>query len=237
VDLLLLPELATIDYSRPSFEKLPWLAEPLLGSSFERFSAMARRQNCAVSYGFPRTDGSNTFISQIVIDQSGDYLTHYDKIHLAQFGAAIEQEFFSPGDHLSVFTLGEFRLGLIICYDMRFPELSRLIVDRHDLDVILHPVAFTRDGTFESWPHFVIARAIENQVYFVSLNRAGEGWGGSIFCPPWVDANSKPAVMGEEEAWYIFSLDKQLLSSVRESYQFRGDRLESYSRLPTGRPV
>jgi nitrilase len=98
----------------------------------------------------------------------------------------------------------------------------------------LHPVAFTKDSTFASWHHFIICRAMEHQVYFLSVNRAGEAWGNSILCPPWVDDQTRPTVMGEQEETRLMTIDKQVIDFVREMYPFRQDKLADYSVLGTG---
>jgi predicted amidohydrolase len=231
VDLILLPELSTIEYSVSSFARLPVLAEPLDGETFQAMSALARRVGAAISFGFPRVENGAYFISQQVVGPTGEYVTHYDKVHLAQFGASIERDYFSRGQKLGIFDLGEFRFGIVICYDFRFSPLLKLLVERHGVNVILHPVAFTRDGTYDSWHHFVVTRALENQVYFLSLNRAGQEWGGSFFCPPWIDNELKPVLLGCEENTYIFTLDKSLIRTIRQTYPFRQDRLSDYSQL------
>lgn len=233
INLIVLPELSTIEYATASFEQLSVLAEPLQGETFAEMAALAKRVGCAVSYGFPRLENGQYFISQAVVGTSGQCLTYYDKLHLAKFGASEERDHFSRGRKLGIFELDGFRFGIIICYDFRFSDLIKLLVDEHQVDVILHPVAFTRDGTFESWHHFVVCRALENQVYFLSLNRAGRAWGNSIFCPPWVDAHTKPIILGEKEEACVITIDKSVIRSIRGTYPFRQDRLANYAALAT----
>lgn len=234
IDLILLPELATVEYSVESFENLAKLAEPLEGETLAMMASLAKRTGCAVSYGFPRMRNGRYHISQVVIAPSGQRLADYDKLHLAQFGASMEQNYFSPGDKLAVFEWGGLRLGIIICYDFRFSELIKRLVETYQVDAILHPVAFTKDETYASWRPFVIARALEHQIYFLSVNRAGRAWGNSILCPPWIDGEVMPLTMGEDEEALLFSLDKQHILSAREIYPFRKDRLADYSILETG---
>lgn len=231
IALILLPELSTIEYSCRSFEKLAELAEPLKGETFEAMSNLAARVGCAVSYGFPQVKDGLYFISQLVVSPTGQILTAYSKLHLAHFGASIEQDYFSRGNKLSVFEFDGFRFGTIICYDFRFSELIRQLVVEHDVDVILHPVAFTKDGTFASWHHFVISRALEHQIYFLSINRAGQAYGNSILCPPWIDDQARPHILGENEEVCIYTLDKQVIQSVRETYPFRKDMRADYAVL------
>ncbi|MCP5097336.1 MAG: carbon-nitrogen hydrolase family protein [Chloroflexi bacterium] len=231
IDLVVLPELATVEYSVESFEKLSELAEPVEGETFTAVSAFARKTGCTITYGFPLVKNNQYFISQIVVGASGERITDYSKLHLAQFGASMERDYFSRGNKLAIFELKGFRFGIIICYDFRFSELIKRLVTEYQIDVMLHPVAFTKDGTFASWHHFVISRALEHQIYFLSLNRAGEAWGNSILCPPWIDEERHPVMFGEQEELCVFTIDKQVIQSVREQYPFRMDKLADYSIL------
>ncbi len=179
-DVVVLPELSSIEYSRPAFEQLDRLAEPLDGPSFETWAAVSREFGTHVAYSFPRRDEEDRF--RITLAVAGPYGTltgHYDKIHLAQFGASMEKEFFAPGQGVLAFKVNGFRLAPIICADIRFPELSRALTVEHGADIILHAGAYFRDPTFYSWHHFAVTRALENQIYFVSLNRAGRDYGSS----------------------------------------------------------
>lgn len=230
-DLIVLPELSSIEYSTDAFNNLKELAEPLDGETFCKISKLAKDLNCAITYGFPRVEMGNYFISHLVIDKEGKYLTHYDKVHIAQFGASEEKPFFERGNKLGVFSIGGISIGIIICYDFRFPEYIRHLTRNYDLDLILHPSAFTRDNSFESWHHFVITRALENQVFFLSINRAGKDWGHSIFCPPWIDGNENAVVFGEDEEFKVFDISKKRINESRETYPFYADKLKHYEYL------
>jgi nitrilase len=230
-DLVVLPELSSISYSRDSFDTLESLSEPLDGASFTVFSELARAHRCAVTYGIARRSGEKYFISQVVIDSSGEYVGHYDKLHTAQFGASMEKEFFHRGDHLLVFEVGGIRVAPVICYDFRFPELTRHLCLEHGVDLLLHPVAFYEDGSFPSWHHVAICRAIENQAYFLSLNRAGPRFGASIFCPPWVDQTVQPTVFTRQQTLQGFDVSTRTIKDVRRAYAFRSDRLSDYAGL------
>jgi predicted amidohydrolase len=231
VDLIVLPELSTIEYSRKSFERLPVLAEDLKGPSYEVFSTLATRVGSYIAYGIPRCEGGRYYVSQVVVNPEGEYVTHYDKLHIAQFGASCEKEFFTPGNKLGIFTIGNFHVGIIICYDFRFPRLTATMAEKSNLDLIIHPVAFTQDSTLKSWHPFVICRALENQIYFLSQNRAGTAWGSTIFCPPWIDDESKPYIFGFREEIRVFHVDPGTLASVRERYPLAKDKISDYAKL------
>lgn len=232
-DLVVLPELASIDYSRAVFDRLDDLAEPLDGVSFRAWSGVARDLGVHVAYGFARRSEDKYFISVAVVNPQGELLGHYDKLHLAQYGASMEKDYFTCGNHVFLFEIKGFRLAPIICYDIRIPELSRtLVVDRGAV-VILHCGAYYRDCSFRSWHDFALTRAIENQCYLLSLNRAGAHYGNSIFCRPWHDETIPPLIFPQqEEAFRLVELTHQELDQVRTSFSFLRDRLDSYD-LPS----
>lgn len=232
VDLILLPELATMEYSTLNFQQIDTFAEPLHGESYKLFAELCKKHSTAICYGLPRQEDGDTYISQVVIGRNGEYLTHYDKIHTAEYGDSSELKYFKRGEHLSVFELDGLKAGIIICYDMRFPELSRRLSREFEVDMILHPVAFAQDCSFHSWKQFVVSRALENQVYFISLNRGGDHFGHSIICPPWIDDSIQPTVLGEAEAFHVIEIDPQHTAQIRQDIPFRKDALECYQVLP-----
>ncbi|MDH5353989.1 MAG: carbon-nitrogen hydrolase family protein [Gammaproteobacteria bacterium] len=234
-DLVVLPELSTIEYSRPSFDQLGFLAETLDGQSVELMREMAVKFSVAVVFGMPRKVGDHFVISQIVLDQSGELLGCYDKLHICQYGASMEKEYFQRGNALTIFEVAGFRFAPIICYDIRIPELSRTLALDHDVDCILHCGAYFRDESFFSWHAFATTRALENQLYLLSLNRAGKDYGDSIFCPPWID-ESHPATgfSSHDEDFHYLTLDHRVVINVRDQYTFLKDRLAEYSNDEPG---
>ena len=112
VDLVVLPELASLDYSRRCFAALDLLSEPLHGSSTLRILGdVSRTHKIPILAGMARRDESGkNYISQVLIDANGQAERHYDKLHIAQFGDSMEKEFFTRGDRIMVFSLGGFTL-------------------------------------------------------------------------------------------------------------------------------
>ena len=229
VDLVVLPELSSIDYSRETFSHLSMLAEKLDGPSFQIWRSVAAEHGVYVSYGFARAGEEGPFICTAVVGPNGKLVGYYDKLHLAQYGASIEKEYFVRGSHLFVFEIKGFRLAPIICYDIRIPELSRTLVIDEGVNVILHCGAYFRDESFHTWHTFATARALENQVFFLSLNRAGINYGRSLFCLPWQDERTLPTVFADTaEDFRIITLERSALDKARHDYSFLKDRLDSY---------
>ena len=203
------------------------------GPSFETFAEIARSTGTYTFFGMPRRDDDGTFrISQVVIDANGKLVGHYDKMHIAQFGESLEKPYFKPGRHLFVFDVAGVRTAPIICYDHRFPELTRTLALKHGVDLLLHPVAYYRDSTFASWHQFAVTRAIENQVHLLSLNQAGGNYGASIFVPPWIEDWKQPLVFGDEESYRLLEVDSTYTAKVRETYPYRKDQVDDYANLP-----
>ncbi len=235
-DLVVLPELSSVYYGRETWERLDEFAEPLDGPSFSCLSDVSRRFGSPIVYGMPRRGDHDYHIAQVVIGSGGELVGYYDKLHMAQFGASEEKSYFRAGDHLLVFEHNGLTIAPIICYDIRVPELMRLLTLSHGVDLVLHCGAYARDESFASWHPFVVSRAMENQIYLLSLNRAGDDYGSSLFCPPWVSEET-PAIEFPEhdEALRYLEVDTRRISQVRERYSFLGDRFSDYGALDVQR--
>ena len=233
IDLVVLPELASLHYSETCFQHLAEVAEDLDDSpTLRRLAEVAQKHSTSILAGLARRDSAGAhYISQVLIEPDGQYKRWYDKLHIAQFGDSMEKLFFRRGDHVLVFEIGGFTFGVIICYDMRIPELSRDLVRRHAVDVLLHPTAFCRDETFFSWHAFAKTRALENQVYFASVNRAGDDFGASVLMQPWVDEDTPPVVLPSEETFARWRLTRDAITDARAAYPFLKDLREDYSTL------
>lgn len=235
-DLVVLPELSSIDYSPASFDNLEILAESLDGPSFQRFGPLAREFGAMIVYGIPRRGEDAYYITQVAVDGSGEPVGHFDKLHLAQYGASMEKDYFKRGNHIFVFQHNGITISPIICYDIRNPDLTRTLVIEHGVQLVLHCSAHARDESFYSWHHFSVCRAIENQIYFLSLNRAGNDYGNSIFCTPWVDQDSPGLLFPTSaEKFATIEIETDLIEIIRKKYPLLEDRIGDYSALALNR--
>lgn len=230
-DLVVLPELSSIDYSRRAFDRLAIIAETVGGPSTQIWQTIATRHKTTVVFGVPRKTETGYVISQVVVGPDGEIVGYYDKIHVAQYGASMEKEYFQRADRLLVFEVNGVRIAPIICYDIRVPELTRALCVKHRVDLVLHCGAYAQDLSYDSWHQFVVTRALENQVFVLSLNRAGDDFGSSVFCPPWVDRNTPVTAFGSEEEFRHLSIDLAAIDAARWSYPFLVDRLDDYDGL------
>ena len=230
VDLVVLPELVTIPYSKETFESLPLFAETLSGASTEAFIELSQKVNSSILFGMPYESDSRFFISQILVDPREGVVEIYSKMHLCHYGASCEKDFFEQGNKLITFDLCGWKVAPLICYDIRFPEMARSLVLEHGVDFLIHAAAYYRDESFATWPHFAVTRAMENQIFLLSLNRAGPDYGGSIFCPPWID-DDHPVVCFDQlsEEFQVLELNSDAITQARERYTFLVDRHLKYS--------
>lgn len=230
-DILLLPELSSLDYANKTFENLADVAEEDDGNTWKTWSNIAQSHHCWVIYGYARRCSNGYSIASGIVNPAGELKGVYEKLHLAQFGASEEKNYFNiAGKRLMVFECNGFRLAPIICYDIRFAELARTLALQHKVDCILHTGAYARDPSFDSWHAFVKTRAMENQIYMASLNRAGENFGHSVFMPPWVDENNPPVFFAEHnEQFKMLRLNKTTINKAREEFHFLDDCLPSYA--------
>jgi len=232
--IYLLPELSSSGYGGETFKNLEEVAEPANGLSFKCFSLIAKKYRCYISYGFPHKSNGKYFISQGVVSPEGKLLGVYDKLHICQFGYCVEKQYFSspvgPGEpaKLVVFKVGNFNVGLAICYDVRFPELWRKYALEHQVHLMLHPGGWPRDLGFFTWHTFVTTRAVENQIYVMSNNRASEENGATFFCPPLINQTSKPKELGTEEGLLVGHVSMNFIKQTRSEINYRHDRLSKY---------
>lgn len=129
-----------------------------------------------------------------VISENGSIISTYDKIHL--FKAIVnnviynEENFFIQGNKASIATLPFFNVGLTICYDLRFPNLFRLLA-LNGANIIVVPAAFTKATGESHWESLLRARAIETGCFIMASNQCGksddgkETYGHSMIINPW----------------------------------------------------
>ena len=176
-DLVCFPEMNITGYS--TREKIKDSAESVPGTISQSVSALASEFKLAVLAGLLEKDARDRlFASHLVVTPQGVAGT-YRKIHIAP----PETDVFTAGDTIALFNIKGVKLGIQLCYDVHFPELStRMATD--GADVIFMPHASPR-GTpaekFNSWMRHLPARAFDNGVYVVACNQTGNNQGGLNF--------------------------------------------------------
>jgi deaminated glutathione amidase len=204
------------------------LAEPLSDPSrpIQRaLSDMAREAaTFLVAGGFPEAsdDIARPFNTALVFGPDGMLVGSYRKMHLfdvtLQDGTTLaESSSTTPGQTLLTFDVGRFRLGVSICYDLRFPELYRGLVSR-GANVLLVPAAFTLHTGKDHWHTLLRARAIESQAYVIAAAQWGKHprgratYGHSLVVDPW---GSVIAEASDRVGVVSANLDLEYLGQVR----------------------
>jgi omega-amidase len=220
-DLVVLPELCTVGYGDDVFKRLPATADALDGETIRRFRRAARSRGVHAAIGFAERDGERVYNSVAIVDDLGMLVDVYRKVHLPQFEGSWEKTYFAAGDRSVSFAVNGLRVGVLVCFDIRFPDVCRKLAFDDDVDLLIHPTGFFRDETFASWHPFVVTRAIENQAYLLSVNRAGAECGHSILAPPLLDWPSAISTLGAEPGALACEVDQGVLARVRAKYQYR----------------
>jgi predicted amidohydrolase len=179
-ELIVLPESITTGFSPgiPKSEFLPMI-EPLDGSEALSFTQkLCQQVNSDILLPLYEREGEHIYNSAAYIDRHGKLLGVYRKTHLFPTEDAENGGWSTPGDQIVTVDTAFGRVGLIICYDGDFPELSRILALR-GAKMILRPSALLR--SFEIWDLTNRARAYDNHVHVVGVNASGYDGGGVVY--------------------------------------------------------
>lgn len=185
-DMVVLPELFSTGYQLDVVgPRIVELAEPVDGPTVLALRKAARAASCYVVAGLALTHDLTGVVynSSVCIDREGRVLGTYDKQHLW----ALERFYFRSGGECSVFDTDFGRVGIMICYDMGFPEVARMLA-LQGADLVICPSAWCAED-MDVWNVNVPARALENTVFLAAVNRFGseEGLvmpGHTMVCNP-----------------------------------------------------
>lgn len=159
-----------------------------------------------------------------VFGRDGERLAKYRKVHLFNLLAPdgrrlyCEEDGFVPGNEPVAVDIEGVRVGLAICYDIRFPELFARLAAEKPLDVLVVPAAFTLKTGMDHWELLLKARAVEQQCYVMAANQAGmhapekESYGHSMILDPW---GYKLADTGAVEGFALARFRPQRIEDVR----------------------
>jgi len=215
-------------------------AEPLDGPSLAAARAWARELGVHVLAGsVAEATGERAFNTSVLIGPDGEDLAVYRKVHLFDVEAGgvtyRESAHEQPGAELATAPAGELVVGLSVCYDLRFPELYRILALR-GADLLTVPSAFTTATGRDHWEVLLRARAIEDQAFVLAPNQVGtapphfDSWGHSAIVDPW---GRLLAVAGPGECFVAADLDLAERERVRESLPSLAHRRPAAYEWPT----
>jgi predicted amidohydrolase len=180
---------------------------------------------------------SNTSVH---VGPDGEVKAVYRKIHMfdVEVGGRVYRESDSeePGEEIVISDLGGVPLGMTVCYDLRFPELYRILAIK-GARVISIPSAFTRVTGEAHWELLIRARAIENQAFVVAADQIGvhpedkESFGGSLIVDAWGEVLVRAP---DEETFIAADLDFERQDEVREKLPSLANRVPGAYRWPEG---
>lgn len=233
-DLVALPEIFTVGYF--AFDSYSRHAEPLDGETVRQLQEVAVEQDVGIlagsivedleastEAGFETPADEGYANTSVFIDNEGRSRGVYRKQHLFGYGSA-EQELLVPGESVATVEFGGFTVGMTTCYDLRFPELYRELVDR-GATLVLVPSAWPYPRV-EHWKLLPQARAVENLCYVATINGTGSFedstlLGRSTVYDPW---GTTVAAVGEEPGIVTARIDPEEVDRRREEFPALRDR-------------
>jgi predicted amidohydrolase len=221
-------------------------AEPLDGPTIGAASSWARELGVHLLAGSfaERVEGEErAFNTSVLIDPLGEIAATYRKIHMfdVEVGGVTyrESEHEQPGEEIVLAAAGRVELGMSVCYDLRFPELYRILAVR-GAELVTVPSAFTLATGRDHWEVLLRARAIENQVFVLAPNQFGEtpphysSYGRSAIVDPWGVVLARAP---DAECVVLADLDLAAQERVRRSLPSLANRRPQAYRWPQEVPA
>ena len=239
-DLVVLPEKFNVLGTHEHYEAG---AETLEGPTIAWARATARELGIDLVAGsiVERREGHERLGNTSVhVGPDGELRGVYRKIHM--FDVTVEGKEYresasqEPGDEIVTSEAEGARLGLTVCYDLRFPELYRILAIR-GARILIVPAAFTKHTGQAHWDTLLRARAIENQAFVIAADQIGvhppdnESFGGSQILDPWGDVLARAE---DQETFVAADLDLARQDEVRETLPSLANRVPSAYRWPQG---
>ncbi len=168
-DIILFPEMSFTGFSMNT------VVTKESGSTVELMKNVALKNNITIGFGWVKDCGDKCENHYTIVDKDGDVLSDYAKIH--PFSYSGEDNYFCGGDSIVTFEMGGISFCTFICYDLRFPELFRVVADK--VHAIIIPANWPAKRS-EHWKTLLRARAIENQLYIFAINCVGD-MGGQYY--------------------------------------------------------
>lgn len=221
VDIVCLPEMFNCPYDTSQF---PQYAEKEQGESWQMLSGLAGEFRVYLVGGsIPETGDGRYYNTCYIFDRQGKQIGKHRKMHLFDIDIEggqrfMESDILSAGNQVTVFDTEFGKMGAMICYDIRFPELMRLMVDRGARHIFI-PAAFNMTTGPAHWEILFRTRALDNQVFLYGTSSAQNpkagylSYGNSILTSPWGDVVDQ---LEFDEGIMINTINEKRLYEVRE---------------------
>ncbi len=237
-ELVILPEMFNCPYDNKYFPE--YAEEYPNGETIKWMSSIAKKKNIYLVGGsIPERDrDKKIYNTSFIFNKEGAIIGKHRKMHLFDIDIAEkitfkESDVLTAGEELTVFDTSYGKIGLAICYDIRFPELIRLMV-KEGCKIIIIPAAFNLTTGPAHWELLFRSRALDNQVYMIGTAPARNehasylSYGNSIITDPWGNVLSR---LDEKEDIIVKELDFQILENVRRELPLLKHRREDIYKL------
>ncbi len=216
VDLVLLPEMFNTGFSM----KVAELGEEMGGETVAWMIDWAQKLDCMIGGSLIVQEGNGYFNRFVVAGKKG-VEAFYDKRHL--FRMAHENDHFKQGEERTILNIKGWNILLQVCYDLRFPVFSRnkVVDNKRAYDAVFYVANWPKKRSF-IWKNLIQARAIENQVFSVGVNRVGQDGKGidysghTMVVDPW--GNVAELFEPGREMMKVVKLEKQILEDITNSF-------------------
>lgn len=236
-DFVILPEMFCCPYQPENF---PIYAEKEGGPVWQQLSGYAKQYGIYLIGGsMPEKDAEgNVYNTSYIFDREGKQIGKHRKVHLFDIDVKGGQTFkesdtLTAGDSDTVFDTEFGKIGVMLCFDIRFPELSRMMVN-DGAKVIFVPAAFNMTTGPAHWELSFRTRALDNQIYMVGCAPARDvsagyiSWGHSIVTDPW---GRVTGMLDENEGILLAELDMDYEEQVREELPLLKSRRKDIYQL------
>lgn len=219
-DMIMLPEMWNTGYALEQINELADQDGERTKALLSAFSRNHKVQIFGGSIAEKRADG--VYNTTYVFNEQGEIHAEYSKIHL--FRLMDEEKHLKQGDKLGLLNVSGTDAGMMICYDIRFPELARKLAV-NGAKLLFVPAQWP-NPRLHHWRTLLMARAIENQMFVIACNRCGTSgtstfFGHSLIIDPWGEIIAEA---GEDEAIIRAEIDLTLVDAVRSKIPVFEDR-------------
>ncbi len=236
-DLVILPEMFNCPYDNEKFKE--YAEEKKDSKTLKSISKAAKDSNMYVIAGsIPELDGDELYNSSFIFNRNGEVIGSHRKMHLFDIDipekiSFKESDIISPGNQITLIDTEFCKIGVAICYDIRFPELLRLMA-LEGAELIVIPGAFNMTTGPAHWETLIRGRAIDNQLYVAAASPARNeelsyvAYGNSMVADPWGDVLVRAS---EKEEIIYANIKLSKIKEIREELPLLNGRREDIYRL------